>query len=418
MNIKQLTQSVKDQGFPEREYAIFGSAAMAVRGIREAPNIDVIVTDLLWEELLKKNTPDSEGFIRLPGSVKVSNWWFAPTRKPLLQLIKEAEIIDSLPFVHIEEVLDYKKGLNRDKDKRDAELIEEYLSNDTPVNLGYDTYKNYLDVFTEKIENSLGDKILSLVLFGSSCRGQAKGNSDLDMFIIYDHEKTTRKEINEAVISICVGMRKSDEYKKLMNRKIYPEVHPFFIDKESVKNELLYVSLDATDHGIVLKGEQAVENIKKLIKKKGGKRISLPNGKWCWIFNMGDKKRAKLLFDAAVECKIHAEISFDRKAWNMAIRRAQESVELELTGMMALLGTHYPKEHDQAPMLLRRMGVKGIKISEDIRTKIEQISADLARKRGPALHQEQGYDKETAQDAIEKMNFVLDKMRKYEELLK
>ena len=58
MNIKQLTQSVKDQGFPEREYAIFGSAAMAVRGIREAPNIDVIVTDLLWEELLKKNTPD------------------------------------------------------------------------------------------------------------------------------------------------------------------------------------------------------------------------------------------------------------------------------------------------------------------------------------------------------------------------
>ena len=176
--------------------------------------------------------------------------------------------------------------------------------------------------------------------------------------------------------------------------------------------------LDATDHGIVWKGEQAVENIKKLIKKKGGKRISLPNGKWCWIFNMGDKKRAKLLFDAAVECKIHAEISFDRKAWNMAIRRAQESVELELTGMMALLGTHYPKEHDQAPMLLRRMGVKGIKISEDIRTKIEQISADLARKRGPALHQEQGYDKETAQDAIEKMNFVLDKMRKYEELLK
>jgi len=45
------------------------------------------------------------------------------------KLIAEAEIIDDLPFVKLEDVLKWKKLCNRgEKDKRDIELIENYLS--------------------------------------------------------------------------------------------------------------------------------------------------------------------------------------------------------------------------------------------------------------------------------------------------
>ena len=48
--IKDEIESLKKQNLPEGEYAVFGSAVMAVRGFREAPNIDIIVTDKLWNE--------------------------------------------------------------------------------------------------------------------------------------------------------------------------------------------------------------------------------------------------------------------------------------------------------------------------------------------------------------------------------
>lgn len=114
--------------------------------------------------------------------------------------------------------------------------------------------------------------------------------------------------------------------------------------------------------------------------------------------------RSELLFKAAKECVDHANISLSHGSWNMAIRRAQEAVEIELTGMLALIGVHYPKDHDQAPLLIRILKANGFEMNDS--GKIEEISADLSRKRGPALHQEEGYDEMTANKAIADMNFV------------
>lgn len=123
--------------------------------------------------------------------------------------------------------------------------------------------------------------------------------------------------------------------------------------------------------------------------------------------NMMNKK-AKMLHEAAKECLIHASGSYDRYQWNMVVRRSQEAVELELKSLLALLGMDYPKDHDQAPILLRVLKKHQLEvgsISEEKR--IEAISADLSRKRGPALQQEEGYDKVTAQKAVVDANYVL-----------
>ncbi len=129
MKIEELITILKKQNFPKNEYAVFGSAVLAIRGIREAPNIDVIVTNKLWTQLLEKSyAPDEEGFIRI-SQIKLSNWWFAPTRKDIPTLIKEAEIINGIPFVKLAEVRDYKSLLKRDKDKMDVKLIDKFLQN-------------------------------------------------------------------------------------------------------------------------------------------------------------------------------------------------------------------------------------------------------------------------------------------------
>ncbi len=127
MSIQTLIASVKEQSFPISEYAVFGSALLGLYGLREVPNIDLIVTNKLWGKLIQEYTPNEEGFIRFSG-VKISNWWFAVTRKDIPTMIKEAEIREGIPFVRIEEVRYYKEKLNREKDKRDIELIDQYLA--------------------------------------------------------------------------------------------------------------------------------------------------------------------------------------------------------------------------------------------------------------------------------------------------
>ncbi len=291
MKIDVLIDEVKRLNLPLGKYAVFGSAVMAIRGIREAPNIDVIVTNDLWHKLLDLFSPDAEGFIKI-GHVKISNWWFVPTRKDISTMIKEAEIIRGIPFVRLEEVLAYKSKLNRWKDKRDVVLIREFLIKNTdmdsfPVGLGIETYKKFLKVFVEKINAIFKEKILSLILFGSVCRNQAKGNSDLDIFVFYDDKKITRKETNRILASLILELRNTPEYRRLVSMNIYPEIYPFLISKSRAK-DILWVFLDATDHGIILKdvgnfGRKLIEDTKKKIAKLGGRRVQLPNNRWCWV---------------------------------------------------------------------------------------------------------------------------------------
>lgn len=291
MNINLLIDELKKLNLPIGKYAVFGSAVMAVRKIREAPNIDVIVTDDLWDKLLESFSPDEEGFIRI-NHIKISNWWFAPTRKDIPTMIKEAEIIREIPFVKLEEVLAYKSKLNRWKDERDVVLIKEYLAknqneNSFPVELGLKTYKKILETFTERVESLFQEKILSLILFGSVCRNEAKGNSDLDIFVFYDDEKITREKVNRDLISLILELRDCSEYQRLGSMNIYPEIYPFLISKSRAE-DILWVFLDTIDHGIILKdvrrfGEKLIESTRKKVARLGGRRVKLPNNRWCWI---------------------------------------------------------------------------------------------------------------------------------------
>ncbi len=122
---------------------------------------------------------------------------------------------------------------------------------------------------------------------------------------------------------------------------------------------------------------------------------------------MNNTQRSQILIKAANECLEHARSSLKRQAWNMVIRRSQETVELALASMLARIAIHYPKDHDQAPILFNVLDAHEIPTKE-YRQKIETISADLARKRGPALHQEEGYDQETAKKALLEAQYVLD----------
>ncbi len=117
-------------GLPAGSYAIFGSGPMAVRGLRECRDIDLIVTDGLFEEYKGvggwelKDVGGRETLVK-DGIEMGANW--GPGEWDIDQLIEDADIIENLPFVRLAEVLKWKRLLRREKDVKDIEVIEDYF---------------------------------------------------------------------------------------------------------------------------------------------------------------------------------------------------------------------------------------------------------------------------------------------------
>jgi len=130
MSNNDLFQKVKDLKLPIGKYALFGSAPMGIIGLRDCHDIDIIVTEDLWNEYKEKNwkiktMPHGSQYL-INGEIELWKDW-KPGHWDIKQLIQEAEIINGLPFVKLEKILEWKKLSSREKDLKDVEVIEEFM---------------------------------------------------------------------------------------------------------------------------------------------------------------------------------------------------------------------------------------------------------------------------------------------------
>jgi hypothetical protein len=133
MPITKLIQELNQLHLPTGEYAITCSGPMAIKGIREARDLDIVVSTKLWIKLKKKykkylSTTQEKiviGNIEIFGKhLKVGKLIYATAE----QQIRETEIIEKYPFVKLPRIKHYKQTYAREKDLNDIELINEYLS--------------------------------------------------------------------------------------------------------------------------------------------------------------------------------------------------------------------------------------------------------------------------------------------------
>lgn len=127
-----LFDKVKNLDIPLGEYALFGSAAMGIRRLRECNDINIIVKKGLFDNLKKdskwrcgvKENTGSE-FLEKDGVEIVCEWEFPDFN--VNDLIDESEIIMGLPFVKLQYIVEWKKKKKRKIDLEDIEVITNYL---------------------------------------------------------------------------------------------------------------------------------------------------------------------------------------------------------------------------------------------------------------------------------------------------
>ena len=110
---------------PKNQFAIFGSGPLSIRNLREANDIDLIVKGQLWNELSRKYSVMGERLIKIGETEIYKDWkpWFDDVNL----LIDSADIIYGYRFVKLEYLLKWKKEMNREKDKVDIKIIQDFL---------------------------------------------------------------------------------------------------------------------------------------------------------------------------------------------------------------------------------------------------------------------------------------------------
>ena len=134
MKFEILLKELKSLNLAEDSFAVIHSGALAVRGIREANDLDIIVTKEFWKKFAaeKPIRKTKLGYkIKLSKNVEImggridkqkEDWKFIDK-----QIIR-ADIIGGIKYVKLSEVKKFKRILGRKEDFLDIKLIDKYLN--------------------------------------------------------------------------------------------------------------------------------------------------------------------------------------------------------------------------------------------------------------------------------------------------
>ena len=151
------------------------------------------------------------------------------------------------------------------------------------MKIGYEVYESYLQSFCSRLKASFGsERILSVALFGSVARRQARSDSDIDLLVV--HKEV---DFNPAYrsVDIVFALKEEDECKRLVGQGLNPQPACIFMTKSELWDRP-HILLDILIEGILLYDVGVLESRLRALKERlnalGSKRVALPDGTWYW----------------------------------------------------------------------------------------------------------------------------------------
>ncbi len=128
-------ETLKKFNLPLGHYAIIGSGPLGIRNLRAIADIDIIVSEELWNILADKYEIVEEHGIKkivFPGNLIEAfcessfDIYIKDKDQPTIsERITQADIINQLPFESLDNTIYFKRKMGREKDLQDIAMIEQ-----------------------------------------------------------------------------------------------------------------------------------------------------------------------------------------------------------------------------------------------------------------------------------------------------
>ncbi len=126
-----IKAKIIDLSLPKNSFVVVGSGILAVLGLRQSDDIDLIVTKELFEKLKIEGWETSywqDQVVLKKDVYDVGTTWLGQT---LEELLPNAQTINGIPFLSLTDLRQWKTMMGRPKDLKDIALIDAYTSRST-----------------------------------------------------------------------------------------------------------------------------------------------------------------------------------------------------------------------------------------------------------------------------------------------
>ena len=145
-------------------------------------------------------------------------------------------------------------------------------------------YRSLLERLVKLLEDKFGDRLVSVVLYGSVARGDNRKDSDVDLLVVI---KDLPKSVTERQELFMEVEKELDDYvERLMDEGYYITLSPVLkTPEEASRFSPLY--MDMTEDAIILFDRDdffrnVLERVKKRLEELGFERVWISKKAWYW----------------------------------------------------------------------------------------------------------------------------------------
>ena len=146
--------------------------------------------------------------------------------------------------------------------------------------IGFKDYQELLSELVRRLHKEYGREFVSLVLYGSVARGEARKDSDVDLILVLDDPPTQYYKRTERLMKVL------DEVERNVGENI-TFLNPIVFSKtEAMENRYLF--LDIVEDGKILYDRdgffrERLSTLKRRLQELGSKKVYLEDGSWYWV---------------------------------------------------------------------------------------------------------------------------------------
>ena len=151
-------------------------------------------------------------------------------------------------------------------------------------------HKPLVHEFLRLLLEEFGDRVRSLLVFGSVARGTARVDSDVDVCVVIRELPVSRYRRHQLVGPVLERLRQSAPYEDLIRRGYTPDVAAILYTPEEIQ-ETKPLFLDLVEDGILLHDDGTMrtklDQLRARMKTLGSRKIALEDGTYYWLLKPG-----------------------------------------------------------------------------------------------------------------------------------
>jgi predicted nucleotidyltransferase len=142
-----------------------------------------------------------------------------------------------------------------------------------------------LDCFVSLVQEALGDRVVSLILYGSVARGEARPESDVDVLLVLKDAPPVYRDRLRPLLPILRRLRQESCWKNLEAQGLSPSLSVLVLSREEAdQNRCLYLDM-LEDARILIDRENVFQNRLRALgirlRELGARRVQR-NGDRYW----------------------------------------------------------------------------------------------------------------------------------------